>query len=83
MAAQETPLPDAPQPQPQCQPNRTQHDSKGEYGKHHILWVIPNYRSDENAAEFKPLTPREKFKVAFDDSLDPTAFLSPVFLRER
>lgn len=74
--AQQSRLPDAPQSQTQAPPKAdAQKRSAGEYGKHHILWVIPNYRSDENAAQFKPLTPREKFKLAFDDSFDPTAFL--------
>jgi hypothetical protein len=69
-------LPDTPQPQTQSpQSTPTRENRKDEYGKHHILWVIPNYRSDESTSEFKPLTPREKFKVAFDDSFDPTAFL--------
>lgn len=76
LMGQATPLPDAPQPQPQGrQEGPPPHGSKGEYGKHHILWVIPNYRSDESTLEFKPLTPRGKFKLAFDDSFDPTAFL--------
>jgi hypothetical protein len=46
-----------------------------EPSKNHIFWIIPNYRSDENAAEIKPLTPAEKMKVALDDSFDPSAFL--------
>lgn len=46
-----------------------------EYSKHHILWVIPNYREDENGGKFAPLTPKQKLKLAFDDSFDPTAFL--------
>ena len=71
---QKAPLPDNPQPQSQS-PAPGPADNKGQYGKHHILWVIPNYRSDESASEFKPLTPRQKFKLAFDDSFDPTAFL--------
>jgi hypothetical protein len=73
--SQTAPLPDNPQPQSQSQPAPGSADNKGQYGKHHILWVIPNYRSDESASEFKPLTPRQKFKLAFDDSFDPTAFL--------
>jgi hypothetical protein len=74
--AQQSPLPDAQQPQTKSpQPKPAQAGSKGEYGKHHILWIIPNYRSDESTLEFKPLTPRQKFKLAFDDSFDPTAFL--------
>lgn len=36
--------------------------------------MIPN-REDESGAAFKPLTGKEKFKLAFDDSFDPTAFL--------
>jgi hypothetical protein len=74
--AQQPQLPEAPQPQtqnPQASP--AQNDSQGQYGKHHILWIIPNYRSDESTSGFKPLTPRQKFGVAFDESFDPTAFL--------
>ena len=37
--------------------------------------MIPNYRSDENQADIKPLTPGAKIKVAIDDSFDPSAFL--------
>jgi len=51
--------------------DRQQH----QLSKNHIFWVIPNYRSDENAAEIEPLTPSAKMKVAFDDSFDPSAFL--------
>ncbi len=43
--------------------------------KNRIFWVIPNYRSDENAAAITPLTPGGKFKVAAGDSFDPSAFL--------
>lgn len=74
--AQQTELPEAPEPQTQhAQPEPKKKGTSGEYGKHHILWVIPNYREDESQEEFKPLTGGEKFKVAFDDSFDPTAFL--------
>ncbi|MBV9341136.1 MAG: hypothetical protein JO159_09640 [Acidobacteria bacterium] len=76
LLAQSKSLPDAPQPQGQTgEDSGRQHASKGEYGKHHILWIIPNYRADESALEFKPLTRRQKLKLAFDDSFDPTAFL--------
>jgi len=75
---QETsPLPDAPQPtqsQPP-KPNPKQTDLQHEPSKHHIFWVIPNYRSGEKPGEFKPLTPGAKMKVAFDDSFVPSAFL--------
>jgi hypothetical protein len=63
-------LPDAPQPQEQ----KAEEGMSG-YRQRHIMWVIPNYRSDEGATEFHPLMPDQKFKLAFDDSFDPTAFL--------
>lgn len=76
LIAQQTELPDAPQPQTEHpQPRPKQNGTSGEYGKHHILWLIPNYREDESREEFKPLSAQEKFKVAIDDSFDPTAFL--------
>ena len=52
-----------------------QHDEQHEPSKNHILWIIPNYRSDENAEEIKPLKPAEKMKVSLDDSFDPSALL--------
>jgi hypothetical protein len=76
LLGQQPPLPDAPQSQAEhAHPAAKRNGTSGEYGKHHILWVIPNYREDESLTEYKPLSPREKFKVAFDDSFDPTAFL--------
>jgi hypothetical protein len=70
-------LPDAPSTtQTQSKPsNLTQHDEHREPSKNHILWIIPNYRSDENPGEIKALTPAEKMKVSLDDSFDPSAFL--------
>lgn len=69
-------LPDAPDPQPKAIESTAQSGKEAHsFGKDHILWVIPNYRSDENTGEIKPLTPAEKMKVAFDDSFDPSAFL--------
>jgi hypothetical protein len=55
--------------------NTAQDGQRREPSKNHIFWIIPNYRSDENPAEIKPLTPHAKMKVAFDDSFDPSAFL--------
>ena len=70
-------LPDAPSAsQTQSSPSSvTQSVLQHEPSKNHIFWVIPNYRSDENTAEIKPLTPAEKMKVALDDSFDSSAFL--------
>jgi hypothetical protein len=78
LLAQESPssLPDAPQPQNQSkQANPKQNGQPAKPSKNHIFWVIPNYRADENTAEIKPLTPGAKFKIAVDDSFDPSAFL--------
>jgi hypothetical protein len=70
-------LPDAPSvTQTQANPpTLTRHDAPHEPSKNHILWIIPNYRSDENPGEIKALTPAEKMKVSLDDSFDPSAFL--------
>jgi hypothetical protein len=90
-AAQQPALPDAPQPQQnqslgtncsEQQPangqspkgDSAQCEPDGRRSKNHIFWIIPNYRSEE-AGNAKPLTPGEKFKLAFQDSFDPTAFL--------
>jgi hypothetical protein len=70
-------LPDAPSAS-RIEPGRSSLEQDGQQhqlSKNHIFWVIPNYRSDENAAEIEPLTPSAKMKVAFDDSFDPSAFL--------
>jgi len=70
-------LPDAPSSSKiQSGPSSVEQDGQQhQLSKNHILWVIPNYRADENSAEIKPLTPGAKMKVAFDDSFDPSAFL--------
>jgi hypothetical protein len=75
---QETPaLPDAPSAsQTQSKPsNLPQRAERHEPSKNHIFWIIPNYRSDENSEEIKPLTSAQKMKVSLDDSFDPSAFL--------
>ena len=74
--AQQPSLPDAPQPRTEDDGlSRTEKGTGGQYEQHHILWVIPNYRTDENPSTIEPLTPSQKFKLAFDDSFDPSAFL--------
>ncbi len=35
-----------------------------------ILWIIPNYRTSPSLKDYKPLAPREKFKIASEDSID-------------
>jgi hypothetical protein len=69
-------LPDALQPQDQSkQSNPIQTDQPAKPSKNHIFWVIPNYWADENRTQINPLTAGAKFKIAFDDSFDPSAFL--------
>lgn len=67
-------VPDAPQPQQPAISHQAPH-KQSDYSKHHIFWLIPNYREDESSGRFVALTAKEKLKVAFDDSFDPTAFL--------
>ena len=75
-AQQNGSLPDTPQPQASADsvaPSGPQ-EHRG-WNQNHILWVIPNYRSDELTDTFRPLTPKGKLMVAVGDSLDPSAFL--------
>jgi hypothetical protein len=45
-----------------------------------ILGIVPNYRTSPTLEEYKPITTREKFKIATEDSFDPgTAVLAAVF----
>jgi hypothetical protein len=77
MGQETSTLPDAPQPA-QTQSRQSGSEQNGQQylpSKNHIFWVIPNYRSDEDSAQIKALTPGAKMKVAFDDSFDPSAFL--------
>lgn len=74
--AQQGSVPEAPQSQTKGkqsspEPNGQEHKPS----KNHIFWVIPNYREDEDIGKVRPLAPRAKFKMAFDDSFDPSAFL--------
>jgi hypothetical protein len=71
--AQQAQLPDTPQPQTTA-PASSNDDNKG-WNQNHILWIIPNYRAEESTAPFQALTPKQKFKIAVFDSLDPSAFL--------
>ena len=33
-----------------------------------VLWIVPNFRTSPSLAEYKPLNPREKFRIATLDS---------------
>jgi len=48
-----------------------------------ILWVIPNFRTSPTLEEYKPLTPKEKFRIASLDSFDRgTVALAAAFAGE-
>jgi hypothetical protein len=39
-----------------------------------ILWALPNYLTVENASTLPPLTTRQKFKLATEETFDPVEF---------
>jgi hypothetical protein len=45
-----------------------------EHESGHILGIIPNYRTFPSLYNYEPLTSREKFKIASEDSLDRGTF---------
>jgi hypothetical protein len=40
-----------------------------------ILGIIPNYRTTPTTAQYKPLSTREKWKLAAQDTFDPGSFI--------
>jgi hypothetical protein len=53
---------------------RKSNDSSGgkqpEKNNQRIFWIIPNFRTSPTLEEYKPITPKEKFKIAGMDSFD-------------
>jgi hypothetical protein len=48
-----------------------------------IFWIIPNYRTSPSLHPYEPLTTKEKFKIATEDSFDRgTAALAVLFAGE-
>jgi hypothetical protein len=48
-----------------------------------IFWIIPNYRTSPSLHPYEPLTAKEKFKIATEDSFDRgTAALAVLFAGE-
>jgi hypothetical protein len=55
-------------------------DEPQEQESKRILGIIPNYRTSPSLSNYKPLTTREKFKLASEDSFDRgTAALAVLF----
>jgi len=48
-----------------------------------IFWIIPNYRTSPTLIDYEPIAPKEKFKIAVDDSFDRgTVVLAAAFAGE-
>ncbi len=50
--------------------NPIQPDHAEETEQKRLFWVIPNYRTSPSLKEYKPLTAKEKFRIASQDSFD-------------
>ena len=64
-------LPDSPKPKA----DPTDADNQGGQQTKRILWVIPNFRSVSADTQLAPLSFREKFWLATQDSFDYSAFI--------
>ena len=59
---------------------KPEHSDGADHESRRILGIIPNYRTAPNFDKYEPLTSREKFKMASEDSVDPGTFaLSALF----
>lgn len=68
---------DTPPPPPTGQSDRVASTALDETPNPHkrILWIIPNYRTYPSLANYQPLTTKEKFKIAWQDSFDRGTFV--------
>jgi hypothetical protein len=53
---------------------KSESSDASEHESSHILGIIPNYRTFPSLNNYEPLTSREKFKIASEDSLDRGTF---------
>ena len=53
---------------------KPENSDASEHESRHILGIIPNYRTFPSLYNYEPLTTREKFKIASEDSLDRGTF---------
>ena len=61
-----------------CQSNST--DVPPDRESKHLFWIVPNYRTSPSLTDYQPLTAREKFRVAAQDSWDRgTLALAAIF----
>jgi hypothetical protein len=58
-------------------------NSEGDTGGKRIFGIIPNYRTSPSLKDYKPLTPKEKFRIASQDAFDRgTIVLAAAFAGE-
>jgi hypothetical protein len=72
---QQTAMPEQPLPQPgtvALRPSQPVEDKRA-------FGVIPNYKTAEGSAEFEPLTVKQKFTIAAQDSFDYPVFATTAF----
>ena len=49
----------------------------------HVLWIIPDFKTSPELQEYKPLTPKQKFRIAAQDTFDRgTIALAAAFAAE-
>lgn len=58
-------LPQAPQPN---------HNSSGTSQTTRMMWIVPNFAAVSAGVEFHPMTPKQKFWMATEDSFDYSSF---------
>ena len=56
------------------------HDAQSESAPKRILGIVPNYRSSASLEQYTPITPKEKFAIARQDSFDRGTFILGVLL---
>ncbi len=56
------------------QPKQTKTSEKGPEQSKRILWVVPNFGAVSADTQLPPLSTRQKFTLAMDDSLDYSSF---------
>lgn len=49
-------------------------DEGGQKPPGHVLWIIPNFATSPELQEYKPLKPREKFRISAQDTFDRGTF---------
>ena len=59
----------------ESQPAASSTNDSSQFAPKRILGIIPNYRSAPSLRDYKPLSPRQKFKLASQDSFDRGAVI--------